>query len=149
MTQAQYMKKYVRLRPSAVAKNDIPRIQNHEDAMLGSSQLFKREYGYDEEIPDSLDWRKLGFKTSAKNQKSCGSCYAFSIALSIEGQVFKRTGRLLELSEQQIVDCSTSVGNHGCGGGSLRNTLRYLASTRGIMRNVDYPYTSSVCVIYI
>lgn len=99
---------------------------------------------FGESLPDSLDWREKGFHTSAKNQKSCGSCYAFSIALSIEAQIFQRTGKLIELSEQQIVDCSGTVGNHGCGGGSLRNTLRYLETTQGLMRSADYPYTASV-----
>lgn len=91
-----------------------------------------------------VDWREKGFETPPKNQKSCGSCYAFSVAMSIEGQVFRRTGRLVPLSEQQIVDCSVEIGNHGCSGGSLKNTLKYLKSTRGLMRDVDYPYASTV-----
>lgn len=80
----------------------------------------------------------------ANNQKSCGSCYAYSIAHSISGQVFKRTGLLIPLSEQQLVDCSAIMGNHGCFGGSLRNTLRYLERSGGLMRAEDYPYTASV-----
>ncbi|KAH8287948.1 hypothetical protein KR018_008864 [Drosophila ironensis] len=93
-------------------------------------------------LPDSLDWRQKGFVTPAHNQQTCGSCYAFSIAGTIEGQVFKRTGKILGLSEQQIVDCSVSHGNQGCVGGSLRNTLTYLQSTGGIMRAEDYKYVS-------
>lgn len=112
---------------------------NPLDSMVGSSLWIDAE-----PLPESLDWREKGFVTTPRNQRSCGSCYAFSIAMSIEGQVFRRTGRLIELSEQQIVDCSTVLGNHGCGGGSLRNTLRYLESTQGIMRAEDYPYVSAV-----
>lgn len=123
---------------AASAKNN--NLNEYEDDEDDSGSVEDIE----DDIPDSLDWREMGFITSSKNQKSCGSCYAFSIALSIEGQVFKRTGKLLSLSEQQIVDCSIVLGNHGCAGGSLRNTLRYLSSTRGIMREEDYPYTSSV-----
>ncbi|XP_060661249.1 procathepsin L [Drosophila nasuta] len=93
-------------------------------------------------VPDSYDWRKHGFVTSSSNQETCGSCYAFSIAQSIEGQIFKRTGRLLSLSEQQIIDCSIPYGNRGCIGGSLRNTLKYLQATGGIMRSLDYRYTA-------
>lgn len=91
--------------------------------------------------PESLDWREKGFVTRPNNQGTCGSCYAYSIAQSIEGQVFKRTGKILSLSPQQIVDCSVSFGNQGCTGGSLRNTLRYLEATGGIMRFNDYKYT--------
>ncbi|XP_017466464.1 PREDICTED: cathepsin L1 [Rhagoletis zephyria] len=92
--------------------------------------------------PEAIDWRTKGFNTQPDNQKTCGSCYAFSIAESIEGQVFKRTRRVLHLSPQQIVDCSVSHGNQGCTGGSLRNTLKYLQETGGIMREQDYRYVS-------
>lgn len=97
-----------------------------------------------QETPESVDWREKGFKTSPDNQKTCGSCYAFSIAESIEGQIFKRTGHILSLSTQQIVDCSVSHGNQGCTGGSLRNTLKYLQDTGGLMRSKDYMYISKV-----
>lgn len=130
------MRKYVRLQASPAADPTVG--ADYEEVMLGSVFTGK------ENVPETLDWRKIGFETSAKNQKSCGACYAFSIALSIEGQIFRRTGKLIELSEQQIVDCSTVIGNHGCGGGSLRNTLKYLTASKGLMRHADYPYTASV-----
>lgn len=49
-------------------------------------------------------------------------------------------------SEQQIVDCSTSTGNYGCGGGSLRNTLKYLDKSGGLMAYNDYPYVAKVSI---
>lgn len=101
-------------------------------------------------LPDSFDWRREGFVTAVNNQKSCGSCYAFSIAHCIQAQVFKRTGRIVPLSEQQIVDCSIKTGNHGCAGGSLRTTLKYVQKSGGLMREQDYPYVSAVSMrIYI
>lgn len=100
----------------------------------------------DPSIPEALDWRDQGFITPPNNQKSCGSCYAFSIAHSVQGQIFKRTGKLVPLSEQQLVDCSVQMGNHGCAGGSLRNTLKYLEHSGGLMREEDYPYTASVSI---
>ncbi|KAG7198301.1 hypothetical protein KM043_005704 [Ampulex compressa] len=91
-------------------------------------------------IPSHLDWRERGFITPPENQRDCGSCYAYSIAGSIQGQIFKKTGMLLPLSEQQLVDCSTTTGNLGCSGGSLRNTLRYLERAKGLMAQHLYPY---------
>lgn len=98
-------------------------------------------------IPPRLDWREQGFLTRPENQRDCGSCYAYSIAGSIAGQIFKQTGRLISLSEQQIVDCSVSTGNLGCNGGSLRNTLQYLERAGGLMLSSSYPYRSQVIIV--
>lgn len=109
--------------------------------------LMKRT---DNEIPRSLDWRERGFKTTPENQLDCGSCYAYSVAHSIQGQIFKKTGMIIPLSTQQIVDCSSIAGNLGCSGGSLRNTMKYLEKAKGLMAEKEYPYVAQVCIgIYI
>lgn len=144
LSHEAYLKNFVRLRESAHPETHAPHHVDHDDyaaQQVGATQHIPTGVYT---IPRSLDWRRLGFKTPAFNQATCGSCYAFSIATSIAGQVFKRTGRVVPLSVQQMVDCSASFGNAGCQGGSLRATFRYLASTKGLMRMVDYPYASEV-----
>ena len=46
----------------------------------------------DLQIPDEIDWRKLGAVTPVQDQQQCGSCWAFTALASLEGLHFKATG---------------------------------------------------------
>merc|ERR1712116_75043 len=81
------------------------------------------------QAPASIDWRQSGYVTPVKDQKQCGSCWAFSAGGALEGQNFRKTGQLVSLSEQNLVDCSTQ--NSGCNGGLMDYAFKS-----------SYPYTA-------
>ncbi|KAI6226804.1 hypothetical protein M3Y95_00659400 [Aphelenchoides besseyi] len=88
--------------------------------------------------PQSLDWRDHGYVTPVKNQGQCGSCYTFGSVQAIEGQWFKKTGKLISLSEEQALDCYSDEG-YGCGGGDPLIVFEQLG---GIESEADYSYVA-------
>ncbi len=61
---------------------------------------------------------------------------------TLEGQLAKQSGKLISLSEQQLVDCSESYGNAGCNGGFMDNCFDYLKNSSGLDTELSYLYTA-------
>jgi len=97
------------------------------------------------QLPNSVDWRTKGVVTPVKNQGGCGSCWAFSTAETIESHLAIKYGKLLELSEQEFVDCVPNPnkcgGTGGCDGATQWLGFKY-AAANGVTTETSYPYTA-------
>ena len=99
----------------------------------------KNALTFDELYKDSVDWRDKYKVSSVKNQGQCGGCWAFSSVGAVESAWAIRHNTLYNLSEQELIDCSSE--NHGCEGGSMDLAFQYIINN-GLCSNSSYPYTA-------
>ncbi|KAM3856425.1 cathepsin K-like [Vipera latastei] len=107
-----------------------------DNVTKGNGIVF--ESSDDPDIPDQVDWRIKGGVTEVKDQGSCLSGWSFSATGALEGMHFKKTGELVSLSEQNLIDCSKE--NKGCKGGWTTLAFESLQKQGGINSEKLYPY---------
>ena len=105
---------------------------------------FKAEYTHKVDAsnppppPKGVDWRGTGLVTPVKDQGTCGSCWSYGTTGSIEGQVFKKTGKSVDISQQNLMDCSWPEGNNACDGGLDYNAYKWIVKHGGIATSKTY-----------
>lgn len=88
------------------------------------------------EIPDNVDWHKEGKVLLPQDQSSCGSCWAFTTAATMESLIsIKNNAEPDRLSVQYLVDCDNT--NYGCGGGWMLDAYQFV-HTHGLIKDGDY-----------
>ncbi|XP_071714976.1 senescence-specific cysteine protease SAG39-like [Rutidosis leptorrhynchoides] len=105
-----------------------------------SAQTTPFRYEHVTAVPSSVDWRKKGAVTPIKDQGQCGSCWAFSTIAATEGITQLTTGKLISLSEQELVDCDRSGEDQGCEGGYMDGGFTFIVKNKGISTETAYPY---------
>lgn len=87
-----------------------------------------------------FSWNDTGLLSPVKNQRSCGSCWAFSTTSSLETFMRKQNYSVDRLSEQELVDCSAE--NYGCNGGLMDLAMDYIIKENGLSSDADYLYNA-------
>lgn len=127
MTMAQMM-----FRAGGPKKFDFPQPRDvTEEDLLAAKAL-----------PKEFDWRNIGGKnylSPVRNQRSCGSCYAFATMAMFESRIRVLTNNTKTpvLSTQDIVSCSEY--SQGCDGGFAYLISKY-AEDFGLVQEQCFPY---------
>ncbi|KAH9101225.1 hypothetical protein LEN26_015821 [Aphanomyces euteiches] len=94
-----------------------------------------------------VDWSTNKCNPPVHDQGQCGSCWAFSAVGAVEFAHCLATGKLYDLSEQQVVSCSKGDGDpqhgasRGCDAGFPGTAMNWMRSNN-ICLDSAWPYTS-------
>jgi C1A family cysteine protease len=124
------------LTPEEFKQRLNPIVRSERQPILQRSNYFRT---HDLSVPDSVDWVKEGKVSEVKNQGQCGSCWSFSVTGALEYAYAIKYGEMIELSEQQLVDCSGDYGNQGCDGGLMDSGFEYVKD-HGLTTESNYAY---------
>ncbi|ESW04889.1 hypothetical protein PHAVU_011G134000 [Phaseolus vulgaris] len=121
------------------------RFKGHMCSSITRTTSFK--YENVTAVPSKVDWRQKGAVTPVKDQGQCGCCWAFSAVAATEGIHALTAGKLISLSEQELVDCDSKGVDQGCEGGLMDDAFKFVIQNQGLSTEANYPYkgTDETC----
>ncbi|KAJ4846881.1 hypothetical protein Tsubulata_011889, partial [Turnera subulata] len=138
------------IKPYKLAINEFADLTNKEFQASRNGYIFKSlvtsssfKYENVTAVPSTMDWRTKGAVTPIKDQGQCGCCWAFSAVAAMEGITKLSTGKLISLSEQELVDCDTSGEDQGCNGGLMDDAFEFIIKNKGLTTESNYPYEAT------
>ncbi|XP_047318994.1 ervatamin-B-like [Impatiens glandulifera] len=124
LTDEEYRSYYLGLKYDG----DVQSVQSEPDSAVSPGEI----------LPESVDWRTKGAVSPIRNQGQCGCCWAFSAIAAVESINKIVTGQLIDLSEQELVDCERA--SQGCKSGYIFTAFHFIIRNGGIDTEKDYPY---------
>lgn len=89
------------------------------------------------DLPRKVDWRRNGYQGRIKDQKDCSACYAFAVTGAVEMKQHAKDGTIVDLSEQEVVDCAGL--RQPCVGGLPSQVMDYIIKNT-VNFSTNYPY---------
>lgn len=113
--------------------------------MSGRRLLATKRYRPNPDQPEieTRDWAVEDGMHPVYHQQGCASCYAMAAATSMEHLHFRKTNQKVNLSVQQIIDCSNDYGNAGCLGGWMHQVFDYVIESGSLNTADQYPYIAA------
>lgn len=99
-------------------------------------------------VPPAWDWRDHNAVTEIKDQNPYGTCWSFGATATMEGQWAQKSGQLVNLSNQQLIDCANSFPDtrHCTAVNSMNYAIMSAMGGGGMMTYAAYPYKGTISV---
>lgn len=88
----------------------------------------------------SSSWAGRNCVTTARNQGTCGSCWAFAATAALESAWCMELDEVVDAAEQTVLECQTAVGQ--CTGG-WENVAYDVMRAQGLDDEVNRPYSAT------
>lgn len=90
-------------------------------------------------LPESVDWHAKGKVSTPGDQSSCGSCWAWTTASTLESlaAIKHNLDTPPKFSVQYMIDCDSA--NFGCDGGWMLDAYTF-TKKNGIAKDEDYSH---------
>ncbi len=95
------------------------------------------------QLPQVYDLRTQNLVSPVKDQGTCGACWAFAVAASIESNWLKKGYGLYNISEDNMIDCH-GFDESACQGGSFYMANALFARHKGPLLSSADPYTPTL-----
>ncbi|KAK9046463.1 hypothetical protein V6N11_052350 [Hibiscus sabdariffa] len=125
--------------------HDTAIVEKHEQCMVDYGRKYESESEKEKRyniFKENLEYIE-NFNNVGNRTFKLDCCWAFAAVAALESLTQIQTGKLISMSEKQLLDCSTTGGNQGCNGGLMVNAYQYIFLNKGITSEESYPYVDT------